>query len=106
MPLQNDRRTIPRRDLRIKVLLKRADGSLVRGASVNISLSGMLFESMEKLTLGEEVQAHFFLPVPKDMLVCVGDVRWILPLKDSNYAGISFTGLGQDELFHLNSLGI
>lgn len=105
MPLQNDRRRHRRKEINTLVLVLDGKGNIVKGKSVNISLFGMLFEAKMKLKLEDEVQLHFFLSGSKELLVCVGTVKWILPLADGvYYNGINFTELGKHEILSLRSL--
>lgn len=68
----------------------------------NVSLGGMLVETLEPLAPQTRVQIRFTIPSQREPVEVQGEVRWVEKQKNLASMGIRFHGLRAREVWALN----
>ena len=95
------RRTDPRYDRRLEVEIVAADARQ-KAFTRNLSLGGVLVETMCPLAVRTSVVVRFRIPAQGDAIEVTGEVRWVEAAGPATSMGIRFHGLRAREVWALN----
>lgn len=94
--MPENKRSQQRYDRRLEIEIALADRKIAAHTK-NISLGGVLIESVERPTLGSRVQLRFRVPTQKEVIEVGGAVRW----SDAQGFGVQFDGLRARDVWAL-----